>query len=70
MESSEFVGVVVVPPINYLLGGPEVAQFYPYVDLIWSLLLLVILIYYNKGEVTHVRINHNNQMKIWRVSCQ
>jgi len=33
-----FVGVVIIPPINYLLGGPEVAQFYPYIDLIWGLL--------------------------------
>lgn len=43
-----FVGVVIIQPINYLLGGPDIAQFYPYVDLIWSVLLAVFLVYYIK----------------------
>ena len=43
-----FVGVVIIPPINYLLGGPDTAQFYPYVDLIWTVLLAALLVHYVK----------------------
>lgn len=55
-----FIGVVVLPPLLYLLGGSEVAQFYPYVDFIWGLLLLVILVYYSKhADSSHARYFDN-----------
>lgn len=51
-----FFGVVILPPLLYLLGGPDIAQFHPYVELIWSALLVAILVYYSKcAHASHVR---------------
>jgi len=55
-----FVGVVILPPLLYLLGGPTVAQFHPYVDIVWSVLLVAILIYFSKyASSTHTRYFDN-----------
>lgn len=55
-----FVGVVILPPLLYLLGGSTIAQFHPYVDLLWSVLLVATLIYYSKyTDSTHARYFDN-----------
>lgn len=57
-----FVGAVLIPPINYLLGGPDIAQFYPYIDLVWGVLLAALLVYYVKYTDTSTKRYFDNKV--------
>ena len=56
-----FIAIVVIPPLMYLLGVPEVAQFHLYVDLLWSALLAIIVVYYtSKADSTQRKYFDNH----------